>query len=551
MGIGIVNTKYGKVQGEEAREAKYEGITYFKGVPYAVPPVGALRWKPPVAPSCWEGIKACTAYAPRCPQPIFSAINFEPYQSDFYYQNRPDMSEDCLYLNITTGAQTPDEKRPVYIWFHGGGLSTGEASEIEFEPSELARKGIVVVTVGQRLNIFGFLTLPQLWEEQDGKGGNYGLMDEVQALDWVYENIAAFGGDPENITIGGQSGGTVKTGALAASPAQRGRVKRIIQQSMLCWITKFPTQEEEAVRCQAYLESVGIDPSLPLEELRKIPFGAFLRKNQVIGSQSGPRLPGNIVFDGDLVPFADMRMSVDAYTTQCDYLTGVNFGECRMWGHAPGGGGPILSSAKEVYEVAKKIMGDLYDEYDFEQLVPIADEDADHVSRRMAAEGLTSTIGFRGVMLDRCFGMLRAGKRPGSRSYCYLFSHVAPDRPEDKGTPRDAQRLLAWHSSELWYTFASLRPGVPPCRPWTDVDFRLADMMSSYWANFIKSGDPNGDGLPQWPASGDDFGWIELGDVPEGHRGIHTKREEMIYAHVVQLFHLPMEPRYGSISESR
>ncbi|RHP31482.1 carboxylesterase/lipase family protein [Lachnotalea sp. AF33-28] len=540
MSIGIVETKYGKLRGEEAREKRYEGITYFKGVPYAAPPVGNLRWRPPEDPVCWEGVRECTQYARRCPQPILSAINFEPFQSDFYYQSRPEMSEDCLYLNIATGAASAQERRPVFMWFHGGGLSFGESGEVEFDPGELARKGVVVVSVGQRLNIFGFLTLPCLWEEQGENGCNFGLMDEVKALDWVYENIAAFGGDPENITIGGQSGGTIKTGALAASPAQKGRVKRVIQQSMLCWITSFPTREEEAEKAQKYLESIGIDPGLPVEKLRKLPYSALLRKSQVVGSDNGPRLPGSIVYDKALVPFADMRESVEKYASQCDYLTGINYGECRMWGFEPGGGGPILTSAKEVYQTAKQLLGGLYDKYDFEHLIQVTDENADHISRRLAAEGLTSKMGFRGVMLDRCFGMLRAEKQNKGRNFCYLFSHITPDRPEDKGTPRDAKRLLSWHSSELWYTFASLRPGVPPCRPWTEADFVLADQISSYWANFIKTGDPNGEGLPVWPSSGDDFGWMELADTPKGHRGIRTKREAMLYDHVVKLFDLPM-----------
>ena len=243
----------------------------------------------------------------------------------------PEMSEDCLYLNITTGANSPDEKRPVLMWFHGGGLASGHSYEIEFDPNELARKGIIVVTVGQRLNIFGYLTLPQLSEEQGGRSGNYGLMDEIKALDWVSENIAAFGGDPEHITIAGQSGGTWKTGALAASPEQKGRVKRVINQSGLCWIRHIPTMQQEQENAAAYLSSIGIDPTLPVSELRKIPAQTLLQSNgQPFGH--GPRLPAEMVCDGKYIATTNMMENIDRYAGDCDYLTGGNYGETHMGG---------------------------------------------------------------------------------------------------------------------------------------------------------------------------------------------------------------------------
>ena len=331
MTIGIVTTKYGKISGIKATEEKYSGIISYNGIPYAAPPVGDLRWKPPVDPSPWEGVRECIQYAPRCPQVTHSGLGFEPYSSDFYYMGYPEMSEDCLYLNITTGANSPDEKRPVLMWFHGGGLASGHSYEIEFDPNELARKGIIVVTVGQRLNIFGYLTLPQLSEEQGGRSGNYGLMDEIKALDWVSENIAAFGGDPENITIAGQSGGTWKTGALAASPEQKGRVKRVINQSGLCWIRHIPTMQQEQENAAAYLSSIGIDPTLPVSELRKIPAQTLLQSNgQPFGH--GPRLPAEMVCDGKYIATTNMMENIDRYAGDCDYLTGGNYGETHMGG---------------------------------------------------------------------------------------------------------------------------------------------------------------------------------------------------------------------------
>ena len=520
-GIGIVQTQYGKLRGVEAPDGKYEGITYFKGVPYAKAPVGELRWRPPVDHEGWEGVRDAVNYAPAETQKRISGLAFEPYSSDFYYMGNPVCSEDCLYLNITTGAVSAQEKRPVYMWFHGGGLADGYSYEIAFDPSELARKGIVVVSVGQRLNILGYLALPQLSAEQGGKSGNYGFMDEVKALDWVYKNIAAFGGDPENITIGGQSGGTMKTGALAASTYNKGRVRRVINQSSLCWRRGFAALEQVEQYCMKYLEFMGINPQASMDELRAIPALDLLKDPDV----QGPSIPSMMVYDGDYVPYPDMRRSVDQYAGNCDYLCGSNFGESSLTrGFVIGAKGPAKLS--DVQAAAKENLGDLYEKYDFDVVSGLTEENADHRSRWLASLGLN---GMGGVAEFTSFGALRAKAHPNSRTFSYLFSHVTPTRPEDEGTPRDASRLLAWHSSELWYTFASLREGVPPVRPWTKKDFDLADQMSTYWSNFMKTGDPNGEGLPVWPESRENLGWMELGDQPVGHEGIEGRLGELIY----------------------
>ena len=520
MSIGIVETRYGKLRGVEAPAGKYEGITYFKGVPYAKPPVGELRWRPPVDPDSWEGVRECTAYPPAVSQKRISGLAFEPYSSDFYYMGNPPVSEDCLYLNITTGAQAPGEKRPVYMWFHGGGLADGYSYEIEFDPSEMARRGVIVVTVGQRLNLFGYMCLPQLAAEQGGKCGNYGFMDEVKALDWVCENIAAFGGDPENITIGGQSGGTMKTGTLAASPYNRGRVKRVINESSLCWRRRVATLEEAEARCAEYLRYMGFDPNASMEELRAIPAMDLLKEPDA----EGPAIPSMMVWDGDYVPNLDLAVSVDQYAGDCDYLCGGNYGESSMVRlFLIGANRP--AEYGEVLEAARKSLGELYDKYDFEAISGLTPENADHRSRWLASLGIN---GFGGVAEYTKFGALRAEKHPNSRTFSYIFSHVTPIHPEEKGTARDSDKLLAWHSSELWYVFASLREGIPPARPWQKLDFDLADLYCSYWVNFIKTGDPNGEGLPQWPQSRENRGWMELGDTPVAHEGIEGKLGELI-----------------------
>ena len=521
--IGIVRTKYGLVSGVPSDRPEYGDITYFKGIPYAAPPVGELRWKPPVDPAPWEGVRACDTYAPMAKQVMGSGPSFEPWATDFYYMGHPENSEDCLYLNVVTGAAGAGEKRPVYMWFHGGGLNTGYSYEIEFDGAELAKRGIVVVTVGQRLNIFGYLCCRQLSGEQGGKSGNYGLMDEVKALDWVYENIEAFGGDPENITIGGQSGGTSKTGALAACPYQKGRVKRVINQSALNWDVRYPTVEEAEKQAARFFEAVGVDPEISLEELRGIDAEVFYKPLPPADffDPEAVRIPGSMVVDGDYVESGDHVAMLEKYASYCDYISGVNNGESRMGlGFFLGGSGPM--TAKQFYENAREMLGEeLYAKYDFENLVRVTDENAGRISRYLAARGLSG--GFAAGYKSRYFGQYRAEKGDAGRTYAYLFSRIPPTREEDErpGSGRGREFLLSWHSAELWYTFASLRDNVPPARPWEARDFELAREMCDYWANFMRTGDPNGDGLKYWPTAADGS-WIDFADETEVHEGEDT-----------------------------
>ncbi|MCI8895273.1 MAG: carboxylesterase/lipase family protein [Lachnospiraceae bacterium] len=533
MGIGIVTTKYGKMQGVEAAEGKYAGITYFKGVRYGATTAGENRFKPPVDQEPWAGVRICDTYRDRAMQPSMGGLAEEPYRSDFYFEGFPQASEDCLFLNVTTGAQSPEERRPVYIWFHGGGLGGGYSYESVFENSELARKGVVVVTVGHRLNVFGYLALPQLSAEQGGISGNYGLMDEIKALDWVYENIAAFGGDPENITVGGQSGGTAKSGALAGSPRQKGRVKRVINQSNLNWVGRDLNTMEEAEKLgQDFLAYLGIAPDISLEELRALPAERFY------GEKLGPldMAIGAMVADGVNLKYKEMYRNINEFACDCDYISGGNFGESNMLTtFALGPQKPVTE--EEYYRLAKEQLGDLYEKYEFEKNFPCTAENADRMSRRYAALGISM---FGGTIINRYFGAYRKEHQMKGNTYSYLFSRVAPCHPEEIGTSRDSERLLAWHSSELWYTFASLRrsqdgtQNIPPVRPWTEYDVELADKVSSYWANFMKTGDPNGEGLPYWPKSDEEYGWIELGDEIVGYTGRDSLLDQMLYEHMMR-----------------
>lgn len=525
MAIDIVTTKYGQMKGEELT-GKYAGITTFRSVPYAQPPVGELRFRDPVNPAPWVGVMDVSHFAGRPYQEMETGITTEPWASDFYYQGNPPMSEDCLYLHITTGAQSPEEKRPVFMWFHGGGLSSGYYSEIEFNPAELARKGVIVVSVGQRLNVFGYLCLPQLSAEQGGTSGNYGLKDEVKALDWVYENIAAFGGDPENITVGGQSGGTAKSTGLATSPKAAGRVKRCINQSNLAWMRGYQTVDAAGESAKAYLKNIGLDPDITPEELRRVPAYRFYdMKEKVWGFDAVGGLPGSMVCDDKFVAHVSAQENMAEFASEVDYLSGGNLGESSL-------SSPMLmpgekfETAQAFYNFMKDKLGNLYDKYEFEKNWPVTDENADYMGRVLASQAFANSFGsMGGVIINRYFGAYRAKHAPKARNFSYVFAQIPPSRPEEKGTFRDEDNLLAWHSGELWYTFASLRENVPTCRPWREEDFQTAQMVSSYWVNFIKTGDPNGvddEGrpLPFWPESRENFGWMLLKAQPEAHDGL-------------------------------
>ena len=322
--IGIVKTTCGLVQGVEMT-GKYEGITQFRGIPFAKPPVGALRWRPPEDPEPWSGLRCCDSYGPVCVQPTDGHLDAEPWGSDFYFMGNPPQSEDCLYLNITTPAAAPEEKLPVYVWFHGGGSDHGYSYEVEFDPLELASRGIVVVSVAQRLSMFGYLALPQLDAEQEGHSGNYILMDNHKALEWIIANIDAFGGDNHMITLGGQSAGTTKSTLLAYGPIAPGHVRRIINESALKWNVEYMEREKAEKVCADFLELLGIDPTLSPEELRRID-----SRRLIPASSKKTMTPGPLIYDGYWIPNRKLADTVRQQGYPYDYLAGSNLGESHL-----------------------------------------------------------------------------------------------------------------------------------------------------------------------------------------------------------------------------
>ena len=381
----VVETAYGKVQGINSTDENYQEVVEFRGIPYAAPPVDDLRWKPPVDPEKWDDVLVCDTYKD-IPMQVLGGAEVEPYKSDIYYDGVPEMSEDCLYLNVmTTGdSLSSTEKKPVYVWFHGGGLNSCYTFEPEGNGEAFAKNGIVVVTVEQRLGVFGYLSLPQLSEEQ-GQSGNYGLMDQIKAMEWIKENIANFGGDPENITVGGQSGGTTKAMAMTASPKMDVEVDKLILESGLKYNMEFQTQESAEENGTAYLGDLGLDEATTLEDLRN------MDAEKLIDSTSS-NYPGSMNLDGLYVTYESIQDSInDGVFDEISVLSGTNMGE---------GSYPKVSTADDFYAQYKEALGDLYDKYDFENLVKVDDNTAAMVSRQLGTYGLGTNVS-RSLMVNR------------------------------------------------------------------------------------------------------------------------------------------------------
>ena len=521
----VVETVYGKVQGINSTDENYKEVVEFRGIPYAAPPVDDLRWKPPVDPEKWDDVLVCDTYKD-IPMQVLGGAEVEPYKTDIYYDGVPKMSEDCLYLNVMTteDSLSSTEKKPVYVWFHGGGLNSCYTFEPEGNGEAFAKNGIVVVTVEQRLGVFGYLSLPQLSEEQ-GQSGNYGLMDQIKALEWIKENIANFGGDPENITVGGQSGGTSKAVAMVASPKMDVEVDRLILQSGLNYDWPFQTQESAEEKGTAYLGDLGLDEATTLEDLRN------MDAEKLIDSTSS-NYPGSMNLDGLYVTYESTKDAInDGVFDDISVMSGTNMGE---------GSYPKVSTADDFYAQYKELLGDLYDEYDFENLVKVDDNTAAMVSRQLGTYGLGSYVS-RNLMANRVYGKMMSERTDGKAvNYTYLFSQCTPESMSDLGTDRGWASQWAWHTSELWYAFNSLREGVPEVRQWRDWDYELAEKMNQYWSNFIKTGDPNGDGLAYWPEADENMGYIQLGNGISTHDEELTDLEKLMMDYTTNYFNFPV-----------
>lgn len=463
--LGVVHTLYGDVSGVPGED--YQDVTLFKGVPYADPP---LRFAYPEDPTPWEGVRACDTYSCIANQLGYFAQMRK--NNEFSPDGVPEYSEDCLYLNIATPAVTGDEKLPVYVWFHGGGYTHGYSYEAEFNPEVLASKGAIVVTVGHRLNWAGFLTLPQLSEI--GSRGNYGLADCIQSVKWVHENIGAFGGDPERIVVGGQSGGSSKTTYTFISPETQGMIAGTTNQSALNIFGTTMSLEDSEKATIAWMEEAGLDPNMSVEELRALDVSVFNAAADI----DPFAMPVNVVIDGKYVT----GNPVDYYTEP-----GNLEGKDMLFGSVFGESGTIVKENPDEPLTVEAFNQGLIERYG-EELCKKYNVIETLGANKLNVDYLNHAVAnYEALMNNRVTAKLLSDLNPEDyAAYAYTFGRVTPGAE------------WGWHSAELWYMFASLYIGENQ-RAWTAQDFETADVMSSYWANFITNGDPNGEDLPLWP----------------------------------------------------
>ena len=448
---GLVKVDGGWIQGEIT-----EDLTIYKGIPFAAPPVGDLRWKAPRPVIPWEGVREAVEFGPG---PIQGA---GPQAEGF--------SEDCLYLNVWTPASSPKEKLPVLVWIYGGGFSMGSSSFND--GSHLARKGVVLVSFNYRVGQMGFFAHPELSAENpEGVSGNYGILDQIAALEWIQENIAAFGGDPDKVTIFGESAGGISVSMLCASPLAKGLFRGAISQSGGSFgpveersypgenMTSLAIAERDGVM---FAEGLGAQS---VADLRAMPASALGRPFAMAGG-AWP------IVDGYVIPDDQYRLYEAGKFNDVDILVGYNSDEGASFSF---GGNDAASHKANVEE--------RYGPY------------AERLLEMYPVDGPVVTKTGRDLARDASFGWhtwswarLQAEKG-NSNVYMYYFDQH-PEYPED--SPRYG--FGSPHGQDVDFVFKTLQ------KEDADTDFELSDIMATYWTNFAKYGDPNGEGLPHWPA---------------------------------------------------
>jgi para-nitrobenzyl esterase len=475
-----IPTASGPVSGIRA-ELGAAAVTVFKGIPYAAAPTGHLRWRPPQPPETWDEVRLAHEFGPICPQTDrFSTL---PHTLP--------MHEDCLTLNVWTAAALPEteDPRPVLVWIHGGRFVGGSGADPRYDGAALAAAGLVVVTFNYRTGVFGFLAAPELSAESGHAcSGNYGLLDQIAALRWVQVNIAAFGGDPDRVTIAGQSAGAACVQDLVYSPLAKGLFHRAIAQSgalhprdpALAYLAgSYRTLDVAEQQGTRYLKEHGAES---IEELRALPVSSLLEGNDAddssdtdIDAHHPPLF--RPVLDGHVFPRTYHEALTLGPANDVPIITGTNKDE--------NGASPKPQVTLAHYQsIARATYGPAADE--FLALYP-ASTDAEAAEQSNEAARDRSRV-------STCLWSTMWAKSAKSPVFTYFWTHPAPGP--------DAAEEGASHGSEINYVFNNLHA---TDRPWTDVDRRIADRLSRFIVNFAATGDPNAPGLPVWPAADADL----------------------------------------------
>lgn len=451
----VIKTDAGLVSGSTNITGQ---IHIFKGIPFAAPPVGKLRWREPQPVRPWEGVKQCINFSA---SPMQGRPDpFGVYTREFLIPYEP-ISEDCLYLNVWTSARSSTEKQPVLVYIYGGGFASGGAAVPIYDGEATAKRGVVFVVINYRVGIFGFFAHPELTKESGhNASGNYGLMDQLAALKWVKQNIAAFGGDPDNVTIAGQSAGSMSVNCLVASPLGKGLFQKAIAESGASFIdgpfggTTLQQAEQDGERVAKAIGTSSI------AEMRNKPASELVNKSQ-----------SRAIIDSYVLPESVAQIFAEGKENDVPLLTGWNEDDA------------FVGKLKNAEDYKKQI----HDQYGnnsnlFLSLYPA----------RTDEEAATSQIR---INRDQIFGVQNytwanvQSKKGRSKVYVYRFTRRLP-------ASADFAKYGAFHTGEVAYAYDNLKF---LNRPWQPIDQELATIMCNYWTNFAKTGNPNGKGLPEWP----------------------------------------------------
>jgi para-nitrobenzyl esterase len=445
-------------------------VRIFRGVPFAAPPVADLRWKAPQPVTPWDGVRKADEYGPHCMQgKVFSDIN----------PRGTEMSEDCLYLNIWAPAKASTEKLPVYLWFYGGGFAAGAEDEPRYDGESFAKQGIVVVNANYRLGVFGFLALPELTKESPHHAsGNYGLLDQVAALRWVKKNIAAFGGDPDRITIGGESAGSLSVSALMASPLSRGLFEQAVGESGAFLGSVggrgMQTLAEAEKRGLAFAHLAGANSLADLRaETADQVLSAAMKQDRGFGFWP--------IVDGWFLPEDVTRIYAEGKQSQVPLLAGWNADEAR----AAVTLAKVKPTPQTFEEQLRKQFGDRTGTA--LKLYPAATE-----AETIRSAGDLASDNF---IVFSTWKWIDLQAKTGEPVYRYEFDRPVPAPAALR--KMGITTLGSPHASELEYVFDMLHSRDVD---WQPADQKVAETMNKYWGNFIRTGNPNGPGLAEWPS---------------------------------------------------
>ena len=473
-------------------------IAVFEGVPFAMPPVGPLRWREPQPVASWTGVRDATRPSHPCMQNVAGTDNFiEPLAAAYgvaFKRQTLDPSEDCLYLNVWTPQLQPGAHLPVMVWLHGGSNRVGSGTEAAYDGAILASHGVIVVTVNYRLGAMGFFSHPELTAESPHhSSGNYGLLDQIAALEWVQQNIAAFGGDPTNVTLFGESAGSVDATTLMASPLTKSLFRRVIAESGPAFGLG-PARtvvQMQPLGLAVGKEAVGGKPGSQLQALRSLPATQVADiEDRLIVSQFKGYDPNASIVDGWVLPQSPARAFASGKIEPVDLLAGLNareFAAFRVVAAAAAKKSPQPAAKpgfgetfKQFASVARPLYGNWTDltvaTYTVRILLhgnPAIDQAANDI---LAA----CPVGAEAALTTNA----------GRRAFVYWFDRTVPGKGESE--------LGAFHALELPCVFGTFQAREFSWLPFTSTDHKLSQIIQTYWTNFAKFGDPNGQGLPHW-----------------------------------------------------